>query len=857
MSTSLTGSLTQSPTSSRTDEYTEDDRHQDESSSEMYASSRNSSLSLESNTQPLLHSSMTTTPFIGITDDNSVTDHLDRPELLHEVGHTLSFRVVVDIFEDGKAPRTCVVSTIATDTVETFKRAIQHSEHIPVANQRLVFANQQLKNDRHLSFDPNASASSIGDGYKIKPGDTCTLVVLTAEQVLASSSSSSSFTPPTKLKPTTRSAKAYGHASSHPYLKTTSSNNNNTSNSNRLLSTKKLIGQTNRSLHVRSKPTVLEIRRGALTPGWAVKKRARKPHDRFRPTNYQSFGQKSDESFMKSEMVNGGLHPYLFDRKKKIPTLIKQQQRPSTAHAGVSLARQLGLPESDAQWDSALEMQFKTLFFQLSPRKREDVLNDLLLHARDFSEQQTIHTRQAFGTSSRTGTRRGGGTTGPRVRPSTSHPRLSSSSSSASSNQYMGHNRSNKLDRLVLESSSNNNNGHGSSSRQNNRSRRNGRLTMTERANLKHQIYQLQDLTKTQKESLAALGQKYTTLKETSRAHIAATQVNLKQTQQELRERITNEMTGALLTPEEAKNMLAERTCFQNQIDELEQQLNALRTRVKIREMSVSSHGRDVSRTIPLDQKDNKNERTLDNDAGDNSGTELQTQKLDAAMTDTDTVVASSTATTPRVSVPSIDEPPLERPRSHPNSNRESEDVDLSRLLQRANSHPELVSSSRGQAINDDRTNNNGSDGGNRSSGGSDGSGGSGGEHSGRSHRREDSPRESQPQNIEEKMMSLRTSIRNRMNEAIPSIDQAALRFKKIDPYGEDFLNWAHSLASNGSRVEETMSRKSRRLLKAVTTLARCDGLSSRSAQHLVDTGHEDKSFQKLQKMVARFDREW
>jgi len=95
------------------------------------------------------------------------------------------------------------------------------------------------------------------------------------------------------------------------------------------------------------------------------------------------------------------------------------------------------------------------------------------------------------------------------------------------------------------------------------------------------------------------------------------------------------------------------------------------------------------------------------------------------------------------------------------------------------------------------------------------------------------------------------------MNEAIPSIDQAALRFKKIDPYGEDFLNWAHSLASNGSRVEETMSRKSRRLLKAVTTLARCDGLSSRSAQHLVDTGHEDKSFQKLQKMVARFDREW
>ena len=291
--------LTLSPTSSRTDDYTEDDHHQDESSSEIYASSRNSSLSLESNTQPL-HSSMTT-PFIGITDDNSVTDHLDRPEVLHELGRTLSFRVVVDIFEDGKAPRTCVVSTIATDTVETFKRAIQHSEHIPVANQRLIFSGQQLKNDRHLSFDPNASASSIGDGYKIKPGDTCTLVVLTAEQI---------------LKPTTRSAKAYGHASSHPYLKTTSSNNK-TSKSNRLLSTKKSIGQTNRSLHVRSKPTVLEIRRGALTPGWAVKKRARKPNDRFRPTNYQSFGQKSDESFMKSEMVNGGLHPYLFDRKKK------------------------------------------------------------------------------------------------------------------------------------------------------------------------------------------------------------------------------------------------------------------------------------------------------------------------------------------------------------------------------------------------------------------------------------------------------------------------------------------------------------------------------------------------------------
>jgi hypothetical protein len=694
---------------------------------------------------------------------NGITDHIDDQT---ELSTTLSFRIVVDIFEDDKEPRTCVISTCATDTVEKFKRAIKMSENIPVENQRLIFSGQQLKNDRHLSFDPNHSVSSIGDGYRMKPGDTCTLVVLTPAQVALLSS------PKMKVSSTSKSTTSIisqitnlsYHHQSHPYLRTSR---------NKVKPMKKAIARKNRSIHVRSKPTVAEIRRGGLTPEWARRRKLQKPSDQFLPTNYHPFGEKSDESFMKSDMVNGGLHPYLFDRQKKIPALI-QKKRPNTAHAG-SLARQLGLPESDAEWDSALEMQFKKLFFQLSPNKRDRVLNDLILHSRDFSDQK-LNTRTN---------------------------EFNATGSQKSQNNILSARRD------MLGSNNTNN----------------GRIKMSERSALKQRIYQLQTLSKTLKENLSSLEIKYNKLKETSRAHITATKVNLRRTQIELRERITNEMTGALLTPEEAKNMLEERQHFQSQVHQLEQQLNELKLRVKGRNTSIANNILNSEKKI----NDSDSRKSVINEKHNQSSGEAQH---------------------------------LSRPRSHPDSSTlemETKRADLSRLrsLQRPNSHPELIGSSRGNLTNDDFKNDKSDDGSKASnSGGSTCNAEATPRHS-MSHRVGDSPRGSQSQNIEEQMILLRKSIRNRLDAVIPRVKEASSTFGNIDPYGDEFLVWAHSIASNGSRVEEQMSRKSRRLLKAAATLARCDGMSSRSAQKLVENGHEDKSFLKLKKCIVRFDREW
>ena len=123
-------------------------------------------------------------PFVGLIDGGEHTgDVVVQSEFDTK---TLAFRVVVDIFEGSKEPRTCVVQIFATDTtVEDFKLSIQKSEGILIERQRLVFSGEQLENSRHMCFDPNVSAASVGDGYQIRPGDTCTLVVLTEAQVAA------------------------------------------------------------------------------------------------------------------------------------------------------------------------------------------------------------------------------------------------------------------------------------------------------------------------------------------------------------------------------------------------------------------------------------------------------------------------------------------------------------------------------------------------------------------------------------------------------------------------------------------------------------------------------------------------
>ena len=76
-----------------------------------------------------------------------------------------------------------------------------------------------------------------------------------------------------------------------------------------------------------------------------------------------------------------------FDRKKDIPKIVSNKKRPQTAQhrhsssSSIPLARELGLPESDLEWDMALTHQFKTLFFQLKETDRTRVLNDLILHS--------------------------------------------------------------------------------------------------------------------------------------------------------------------------------------------------------------------------------------------------------------------------------------------------------------------------------------------------------------------------------------------------------------------------------------------------------------------------------------------
>jgi hypothetical protein len=70
------------------------------------------------------------------------------------------------------------------------------------------------------------------------------------------------------------------------------------------------------------------------------------------------------------------------------------------------------------------------------------------------------------------------------------------------------------------------------------------------------------------------------------------------------------------------------------------------------------------------------------------------------------------------------------------------------------------------------------------------------------------------------------------MDAVIPRIDQSVSMLQRA--HGEHFMAWASSVVSDGSTAQEEMSRQGRHLLKAVATLARCDGLSQRSVSFSV-----------------------
>ena len=203
------------------------------------------------------------TPFVGIEDDDTNLTNLTNPQTEDLNGtKSLAFRVLVDIFEDDQAPRACVIQIFATDTVENFKYALEKASGIPMDRQRCVFSGQQLENSRHMCFDPNASASSVGDGYQIRPGDTCSLVVLTAKQAaaaaiaLSASTNVSKSTKSQRNKSAGRQRRHHGSSQQQQQQQRRGQRLQNGSSSRRFSSTKssslkKLIGHT--SLSVRSK----------------------------------------------------------------------------------------------------------------------------------------------------------------------------------------------------------------------------------------------------------------------------------------------------------------------------------------------------------------------------------------------------------------------------------------------------------------------------------------------------------------------------------------------------------------------------------------------------------------------------
>jgi len=80
------------------------------------------------------------------------------------------------------------------------------------------------------------------------------------------------------------------------------------------------------------------------------------------------------------------------------------------------------------------------------------------------------------------------------------------------------------------------------------------------------------------------------------------------------------------------------------------------------------------------------------------------------------------------------------------------------------------------------------------------------------------------------------------MDNVIPRIERITIKIENVDSYSDDFQDWSRSVTSNGSRTDEQMSKTGRHLLKAVATLGRCDGLSSRSAKILVENGNDENS---------------
>ncbi len=775
---------------------------------------------------------------------------------------TLAFRIIVDIFEEGRDPRAAIVKIGPMDTVEQLKEKIQLSEHIPIDRQRIVHAGEQLDNRRHVTFDPNASASSVGDGYQIRPGDTCTLVVLpvssSSRQAHPASSSSSSSS---SSKPGTTATSAGGMASG-------GGGGSSGGGSGGGASLRRRRRPRREGLRVRSRPTVTQILGGVLTPAWASTRGkrpgllsngpARKPSASFRPVGYHPFGEKSDNSFMKSSMVNGGLHPYLFDRQRKIPRVY--HARPRTAQT-VPLARALGLPENQVEWSAAVTHQFRAMFFQLNRREQAAVLRDLVVHGGgvvDTSEgsaggqEHGVHSQSASTSSSLRSAGSG-------------HSRARSAGPGRPSSSQGGGRRHRGIDSGASDECSEDRDTSGAESGPlvpgivsgggaGTRYRSSQRLRMSERDALMKRMYRVERVSEERRQQLEQLRAAHATLKQNSRLHVAAVKVQLTQTQAELRERVNREMQGALLDPSEVREMMSERRLFQDQIATLEMQIKDIGARVHKRHGPSSSSSGASSAEDELKSRLEASEarcraleaRVASHVVPDNAAAASASQPSAVALGSIEGEIAhlqhqenekkkKSAGPTASIHVDQkrsqTPEKNAERPasgrvvtppslpataRSHSDPHSASESG-----LTRSHSHPDLQLSTSNERLDANSID------GTRAGGSSD-----------RSHRSrdDDSARRSfdresgyDTDEIASTITKLRSRVEKKISAVVPGLEDATEHLQRFDSRGEDFREWARCFDSDGSRAGEFAERTTRHLLKAVASLARCDGLSGKA----------------------------
>ena len=789
-------------------------------------------------------------PFVGIPMRPSDTQHRRHAPAQAFVmpssvsTSALSFRVLVDVFEEKKDPHTLIVEIAPTDTILRLKEIIEEQEKIPVLRQRIIHAGEQLENSRHVTFDPNASAASVGDGYQIRPGDMCSLVVLPGSETQDA-----------------HLVKQRNETTCGPYGLMNS-------RSHSLTSIKRP------SIHVRKKSTVKEILGGSLTPIWAVpRKQGRrlgelieKPPKEYRKPGQSdsTFASKSESIMMRSSLLSGGLHPYIFDRQKKIPRVKKRLCLPKTALSGSArLSEELGLPQTDSEWRHALRNKFLSSYYALDLKDQEQVLRDLVLHATDMTEE--FHPSESVGKGHDTQHDHNGGTDGAnsmqngdseggimmmsgtrvsddglekislfreRRRPQTSSGRSLRTRPRSTIGATPSIEKSENITKAVSEALSSAMQDRTVNTRS--RARAGSKVRMAERERLTNEIFRLRRISSERKEEIKILHDLNAKMRRETRAHLAAMKGQLKQTQHELRKRIEREMLGALLDPDEVRMMIDERTNFQEQIESLEAQLSTLRQ--LIAKKNTFKGG------ITNDNRGTGDIREDQNPSSDQENQAKSVAKVDVNMsTSIEGEIARHEEETKRtVSVKMPMSPEVSRQSGDRDCESDKEvdkgiegnivsehgsktddadeskvsndvfDQDKKEFADNENSTKEFDVTRSSSDRNNSHDNDKLADNKNKDDEEDDGY---------------------DTDAIATAITKLRTSVDKRLKAPLPMLSDALTKLDNVVLGSEDFHVWARCFTSDKPTVDEHTSRSVRHLLKAAVTLGKCHGLSSKSVR--------------------------